>query len=503
MTRAPDTLRFKPLGIDTAYDHVVFMHARCHVCRAEGFEAQTRIVVHAHGKSLIATLNIINDGLLDADGISLSLGAQHTLGLEDGDPVSVSHVPFLHSASLVRGKIFGQRLGRADMQAIIDDAVAGRLSELHLASFVTACAGEHLDIDEIVALTEAMVTAGERLTWPHAVVVDKHCVGGLPGNRTTPIVVAIGTACGLVMPKTSSRAITSPAGTADTMEVLAPVNLDLPGMRRVVEQTGGCLVWGGAMLLSPADDVLIRVERPLDLDSDGQLVASILSKKIAAGSNRVLIDLPVGPTAKMRSIEAANRVSGRLVAVGRALGIEVTPMVTDGLQPIGRGIGPALEARDVVQVLTNEKIAPADLRNRALLLAARLLELGGKAAPGQGAQLAAATLDSGRAWTQFQRICAAQGGLREIPVAPLVHIVRATRAGRVSGIDNRVLARIAKLAGAPTSPVAGLDLHVHLDTWVERDQPLFSIHAAAPGELRYARTYQTEHTDVIVIEEES
>jgi thymidine phosphorylase len=271
----------------------------------------------------------------------------------------------------------------------------------------------------------------------------------------------------------------------------------------VVEQTGGCLVWGGAMSLSPADDVLIRVERPLDLDSDGQLVASILSKKIAAGSNRVLIDLPVGPTAKMRSIEAANRVSGRLVAVGRALGIEVTPMVTDGLQPIGRGIGPALEARDVVQVLKNEKNAPADLRERALLLAARLLELGGKAAPGQGAALAAATLDSGRAWTQFQRICTAQGGLREIPVAPLVHTVRATRAGRVTGIDNRVLARIAKLAGAPTSPVAGLDLHVHLDTWVERDQPLFSIHADAPGELRYARTYQAEHTDVIVIEEES
>ncbi|MCC2636445.1 MAG: putative thymidine phosphorylase [Moraxellaceae bacterium] len=498
MTTAPATLRFKPLGIDTAYEHIVFMHAGCHVCRAEGFFAQTRIVVHAGDKSLIATLYVINDGLLSQDEISLSMGAQHFLGIAEGDPVSVSHVPYLRSASLIRAKIYGERLDRSAMQAIIDDTVTGRLSELHLSAFVTACAGDNLDLDEIVALTEAMVAAGERLSWPHEIVVDKHCVGGLPGNRTTPIVVAIVTACGLIMPKTSSRAITSPAGTADTMEVLAPVNLDLGAMRRVVEDTGGCLVWGGAMQLSPADDVLIRVERPLDLDSDGQLVASILSKKIAAGSNRVLIDLPVGPTAKIRSIEAAKRVSSRLEEVGRRVGIDVRTLITDGMQPVGRGIGPALEARDVLQVLRNEPGAPADLRERSLLLAGKVLEMGGKA---DGAALAAETLASGDAWRQFLRICEAQGGLREVPVAPLLHTVVAAATGRVANIDNRVLARIAKLAGAPQSVAAGVDLHVDLDDWVERGQPLFSIHAQAPGELRYARAFQAEHPNVILVEE--
>lgn len=502
-TTAPATLRFKPLGIDTAYEHIVFMHADCPVCRAEGFFAQARVTVTAGDKSLIATLNIINDGLLQPDELSLSLGAERNLGLETGDAVSVSHVPFLRSTSLLRAKIFGQRLDREGMQAIINDTVTGRLSELHLAAFVTACAGERLDSREMVALTEAMVAAGERLSWPHEIVVDKHCVGGLPGNRTTPIVVAIVTACGLVMPKTSSRAITSPAGTADTMEVLTPVNLDLATMRRVVEQTGGCLAWGGAMQLSPADDVLIRVERPLDLDSDGQLVASILSKKIAAGSNRVLIDMPVGPTAKIRSIEAANRVAGHLVNVGRELGIEVHPLVTDGLQPVGRGIGPALEARDVVQVLRNDAAAPADLRDRGLLLAGHVLELGGKAVAGQGLAMATEVLRSGRAWRQFQAICEAQGGLREIPQAPLVHTIRASGPGRVVGIDNRVLARVAKLAGAPQSPAAGVDLHVHLDDWVEKDQPLYSIHAEAPGELRYAQAFQAQHRHVIQVEEAS
>ncbi|HET8731062.1 MAG TPA: thymidine phosphorylase family protein [Moraxellaceae bacterium] len=498
MSNAPATLRFKPLGIDTAYEHIVFMHAGCHVCRAEGFFAQTRVVVRAGDKSLIATLNIINDGLLDLGEVSLSMGAQHYLGIKAGDPVSVTHVPYLRSASMIRAKIYGERLDRAAMRSIIDDTVTGRLSELHLSAFVTACAGERLDLDEIVALTEAMVAAGERLTWPHDVVVDKHCVGGLPGNRTTPLVVAIVTANGLVMPKTSSRAITSPAGTADTMEVLTRVDLDVPSMRRVVESTGGCMVWGGAMQLSPADDVLIRVERPLDLDSDGQLVASILSKKIAAGSNRVLIDMPVGPTAKIRNIEAARRVSGRLEEVGRRLGIAVQTVITDGLQPVGRGIGPALEARDVVQVLQNQAGAPADLRDRALLLAAKVLEMGGKPNP---VALAAETLSSGRAWAQFQRICESQGGLREIPVAPLMHTVTASQTGRVANIDNRVLARIAKLAGAPQSAAAGVDLHIDLDDWVERGQPLFSIHAQAPGELRYAQAFQSDHPNVIVIEE--
>jgi thymidine phosphorylase len=496
---APATLRFKPLGLDTAYEHLVLMHADCPVCRAEGFAAQTRVVVEAGGKSLIATLCIVSDGLLSAEELSLSLGAERELALKAGDSVAVSHVPVLRSTSLLRAKIYGQRLDRAAMQTIIDDTVAGRLSELHLSAFVTACAGERLDTDETIALTEAMLAVGERLHWPAEVVVDKHCVGGLPGNRTTPIVVAIVTACGLTMPKTSSRAITSPAGTADVMGVLTRVDLDIPALRHVVETTGGCLAWGGAIALSPADDILIRVERPLDLDSDGQLVASVLSKKIAAGSTHALIDLPVGPTAKVRSNEAAERLSARLVTVGQALGIAVQTIITDGRQPVGRGIGPALEARDVLQVLRNDPAAPADLRERALLLSARVLEMAGRCA--DGAALARDTLQSGRAWRQFQAICAAQGGLHEVPVAPLTHTVTADRAGRVASFDNRVLARIAKLAGAPQSPVAGVDLLVHLDDVVAAGQPLFVIHAAAPGELRYARAFLDSQPGVIRLEE--
>ncbi|MCV6606385.1 MAG: thymidine phosphorylase, partial [Porticoccaceae bacterium] len=210
-------------------------------------------------------------------------------------------------------------------------------------------------------------------------MLDKHCVGGLPGNRTTPVVTAIIAANDLTMPKTSSRAITSPAGTADTMETITTVQLEFEQMRNVVETEGACLAWGGSVSLSPTDDIVIRVERALDLDSEGQLVASVISKKVAAGSKQVLIDIPVGPTAKVRSQAMAQNLRRLLEKTGAALGLEVRTVVTDGSQPIGTGIGPALEARDVLQVLANDGHAPQDLREKSLLLAGEMLEMAEKA----------------------------------------------------------------------------------------------------------------------------
>ena len=217
------------------------------------------------------------------------------------------------------------------------------------------------------------------------------------GNRTTPIVVSIVAALGLKMPKTSSRAITSPAGTADTMETMAPVDLDTAAIRRVVEREGGCIVWGGSVRLSPADDILIRVERALDLDAEGQMIASVLSKKIAAGSTHLVLDLPLGPTAKVRTPEAAERLSRALSSVAEHFGLKTKCIVSDGTQPVGRGIGPALEAHDVLAVLQNAPQFPLDLRERAISLAGALLELAGLASGGNGAGLAASTLDDGRA----------------------------------------------------------------------------------------------------------
>jgi len=270
-------------------------------------------------------------------------------------------------------------------------------------------------------------------------------------------------------------------------------------MRRVVEREGGCIVWGGAMQLSPADDILIGVERPLDFDSEGQLVASVLSKKIAAGSTHVVIDIPVGPTAKLRTMEAASLLEARLRHVASAFGLEIRIMQTDGAQPVGRGIGPGLEARDVLAVLQNQQDAPADLAARAVELAARLLELMGACAEGQGLATAQGLLTSGAAWAKFQAICEAQGGMRGLAVAPYRAEVTAAREGRVTRIDNRRLAKVAKLAGAPHDPLAGVDFLSPLGTRVAAGQPLYLIHAETPGELNYALSYARAHPDIIAL----
>jgi thymidine phosphorylase len=491
--------RARRLGIDAGQEAVIYLHRDSEVCRAEGFQTETRVSVRIGTCSILATLNVMSSPLLGVDDAGLSEAAWTRLAAVDGGAVEVTHPRPLESLRHVRAKIHGRRLDAPALSAVVGDIAAGRYSDIELASFLTACGGDRLDRREMIDLTLAMVATGDRLEWGRTPVMDKHSVGGLPGNRTTLVVVPIVTAAGVTMPKTSSRAITSPAGTADTMEVLAPVELSQAELRRVVEQEGGCIAWGGAARLSPADDVLIRVERPLDLDSTGQLVASVLSKKAAAGATHVLIDLPVGPTAKIRSVAEAEEVSAHLREVGRAIGIEILPVMTDGAQPVGRGLGPALEARDALAVLRGQADAPPDLRERSLLLAGYLLEMGGAVVVGGGQALAREILRDGRAWAKFQAICRAQGGLREPPVAGFTRALSAGAAGRVTRIDNRRLGRVAKLAGAPRDPAAGLVLHARLGDAVEPGQPLFTVHAASAGALEYALAYARSQDEIVTV----
>ncbi|HEX6833493.1 MAG TPA: thymidine phosphorylase family protein [Rudaea sp.] len=499
---ATSTVRVRRIGIDTYLEPVAYLRADAPVCRSEGFESQSRVELRSQNRMVVATLNVVATASLTPlaiDEAGLSESAWRALGAADGDSIIIAHAAPTDSFSHVRAKIFGRAFDRETLRPVIADIVSGRYSNIEMATFLTACAGDHLDRDETVALTRTMVEVGSRLSWPKRPVMDKHCIGGLPGNRTSLLVVPIVAALGVTIPKTASRAITSPAGTADTMETLAPVALDARAIRRVVEGEGGCIVWGGAVNLSPADDILIRVERVIDLDSDAQLVASVLSKKVAVGSTHVLIDIPVGPTAKIRSRAAASKLSERLVGVGTALGLAVDPLVSDGRQPIGRGIGPALEARDVLAVLRNEAHAPDDLREHALALAARLLESAGVAGPGEGIVLARHALADGSAWRKFEAIADAQGGLRMPGVAAYRHSIAVPRAGIVTAIDCRRLSRIAKLAGAPRAPVAGLDLHVRLGARVDAGQPLYTLHADSPGELAYALAYAEHQDDVIAL----
>jgi len=306
-----ETLRLRKICIDTYRENVAYLHRDCPVYRSEGFQALNKIEIHKadDGTPVIAVLNVVDDEhILAPDELGLSEQAFTQLGLADGVDVQVAHARPPASLQAVHKKIAGERLTLDEYRGITLDIKGNRYSKIEIAAFLVSCTETGMERAEVLSLTRAMVETGKRLDWSEPLVVDKHCIGGIPGNRTSMLVVPIVAAHGMLIPKTSSRAITSPAGTADTMAVLAHVELSPDQLHNIVRRERACLAWGGKARLAPVDDILISVERPLSLDSPGQMVASILAKKVAAGATHLLIDIPVGPTAKVRSRSAALRL---------------------------------------------------------------------------------------------------------------------------------------------------------------------------------------------------
>jgi thymidine phosphorylase len=480
-------LRLRRLPVDTYHEAVAYLPRRSTVYRPSEFQALAKVEVRAGDRRVIAVLNVIDhDTVLAPDEVGLSQQGFDQFGVAEGTAVEVVQAARPESLEAVRRKIQGEELTAGELDAVIRDIAAMRYSKMEIGAFLVASAS-FLSTIEVLELTRAMARVGRKLAWSNGPVVDKHCIGGIPGNRTSMIVVPIVAAHGLMIPKTSSRAITSPAGTADTMEVLARVDLSIAEMQEVVRAESGCLVWGGHVNLSPADDILISVERPLAIDTPEQMVASILSKKLAAGSSRLVIDIPVGPSAKIRSESAAVRLRKLFEFVGDRLGLHIDVMLTDGAQPIGRGIGPALEVRDVLKVLQGEADAPADLRRRSIDLAGRILEFDPALRGGSGAERARELLDSGAALAKMQRIIDAQGrSTASIPLGPLSREITATHDGVVTVIDCYRIGRIARLAGAPNDKGAGIDLLKKVGERVERGEPLYRIHACLPVDYGFA-----------------
>lgn len=484
-------LKLRKVAIDTYRENVAYLHRECPLYRSEGFQALNKIeVCDGPGRpQVIAVLNIVDDTQIVApDELGLSEQTFEQLSIAEGDPVTIDHARPPGSLRAVHAKIAGETLCQEDFLQIAQDIVNNRYSKIEIAAFLVSCAESGMERDEMLFLTEAMVETGDRLDWGEPLVVDKHCIGGIPGNRTTMLIVPIVAAHGMLMPKTSSRAITSPAGTADTMEVLADVNLKPEKLKEIARRQRGFVAWGGTSNLSPVDDILIAVERPLALDSRGQMIASILSKKIAAGSTHLLIDIPVGPSAKMHTQGDALHLRKLFEYVGDRVGMQMDVVITDGRQPVGNGVGPALEARDVLQVLQNDPLAPVDLKEKALQLAGRILEFDPDVRGGQGYHLARDLLESGRAWKKMQDIIAAQGANPTPPgEARLRFDVLAPKAGVVTAIDNLQIARIARLAGAPMDKTAGIDLYKKLQEHVKKDEPLYSIFAEFHADFEFAK----------------
>ena len=414
-----------------------------------------------------------------------------SLGLKDKEIVEVMPARKPLSIDYIKKKLDGLALNKKEIEQIVWDIVHNKLSDIELTYFVAACYSKELSMEETVLLTKAMASHGDALKLKRYPIMDKHCVGGVCGNRTTMIIVPIIAAAGLTMPKTSSRSITSPAGTADTAEVLAPVSFSIQKMKDIVEKTNGCFVWGGALNLAPADDRIIKLEKPLTIDAKSQLLASVLAKKMSVSATHLLVDIPAGKGSKISSMEKARRLKRDFISICKKLGIKVKVIITDGKEPIGNGIGPALEARDVLWILRNDSRGPEDLRKKALVMAGLMLEMAGKAKRGCGCRMALDILESGDAYKKIVEIIKAQGGREADPdsikLAPVAYDYRAYKNGAVKELSNRAISKTARVAGAPEDKGAGIYLHKHVNDRVKKGEIIFTIYAQNETKLSYAK----------------
>jgi len=439
---------------------------------------------------VLSTIVDIVKGIVNEKEIAVSSELQEILKLKSGSKVEVNLATPPKSLSFIKEKLNGNILSRVKINQIIGDIVDNSLSESEIALFISAVYEKGMTMGEIINLTKAIRDSGKLLNLNHnRIIVDKHSIGGIPGNRTTPLVVSICAAAGLTIPKSSSRAITSAAGTADVIETIARVDFSIKEMKKIVEKTNGCMIWGGALGFVTADDKMIKVEKMLKIDPEPQLLASIMSKKLAVGSKYIIIDLPYGIGAKVTKKKALE-LKRKFEYLGRYFKRKLRCVLTDGSQPIGNGIGPILELIDVIKILNPKEVGPQDLEEKSIFLAGNLLEMSGKAQPGHGKAMAREILDSGKAFAKFKEIIHAQhGSLKNLSPGKYWKNIVSTKQGTISKIENKEINSLARIAGCPLDRAAGLYLHVHVGDKVEKGEKILTVYAESDVRLREALRY--------------
>ncbi len=449
-------------------------------------------IVQKNGKEIHAPVDI-TDSMLAENELGLFEEVARFLNVKNDSVVTVSAAQKPHSVHSIRKKIDKSRLSTEELFEIVKDIESNRLSEIEVASFITAVQINGFDLEETVAMTQALIDTGSRIDFGEKMVLDKHSIGGTNG-RATMVVVPIIAAAGYHIPKTSSRSITSAAGTADAMECLCPVTLSLEKVKKITAKTGGVIAWGGAINLAPADDKIIKIEHPLSLDPKGQVIASVMAKKASVGAKFLVIDIPVGPDTKIKNRADAEDIAYKFLEVGKRVGIKVEVILTDGSRPSGNAFGPCLEAKLALQVLEGKVFD--SMAKKSLELAGSLLELAGDCRQGEGYAKAKGLLESKKALRKMQEIIRAQGGdivsSTQVPQAQYRYTVLAENETEILHINLKSCIEIARTAGAPGDKQAGLMLRVETGQKVAKGAPLFEIHAQNKRKLALARELAKE-----------
>lgn len=447
-------------------------------------------------RSTTALLNI-SDTFVEPGEVVLLGNVISRIGTSDGEEVNVVFASSPESVRSIRKKMDGEKLTKDEITGIVVDILDCRLSKIEVSAWLTALYINGMDVEEISAFTEAMVDTGDRIQFDRSPVYDFHSMGGVPGNKITPIVVSIVAAAGMMIPKTSSRAISSACGTSDFVETFCNVELDTASLKRIAEEVGGVLAWGGSMNLAPVDDMVIKIEHPLGINPRAQMLASILSKKVAIGATHLVVDIPTGAGTKVPTLEVARAYARDFMDLGEKLNIHIECAITYADQPIGNAIGPILEARECIRILEGTK-HPSSVIEKACDIAGIVLEMGGMV---NGGEKARQILESGAAMKKFREIVAAQGGNYDIKSEDLVpgkfmlEFV-SIKAGYVHSIGNKDLVSIAKAAGAPGDKGAGIILFRKKGQRVEKGDVLMQIYGDNEAKVIRARELAVKYQPI-------
>lgn len=455
--------------------------------RKLGLNPGDRVRVRTRGAAVTSildtTINMVSPG-------QIGIFTEALRELKDAKSVDVLHAPKPLSIAYIKRMMDNQKLTEDQIRSIVRDIVDNNLSDVELSAYVTTSYIHNMDAQETEWLTRAMIETGDRIHFDTHPVVDKHSIGGVPGNKVSMLVVPIVAAGGLLIPKTSSRAITGAGGTADLMELLAPVEFSADEIKDLTETAGGVIAWGGATNIAPADDKLIRAEYALSIDPYSQMLASIMAKKGAVGADAVVVDMPTGPGTKLPSIENGRTLAKDLMDLGDRLGIRVECAMTFGGSPVGRTVGPALEVKEALTMLESG-IGPNSLREKSLGLAGILLEMGGVAAKGEGYHVAEEILTSGKAHKKMMKIIEAQGGdpsvkSSDIEVGEHQKQILSPTSGYIVAFYNKRVVEIARAAGAPADKKAGVIIHRKMGELVKKGEPLLTICSSTDWDLECA-----------------
>ena len=446
-----------------------------------GIQPGDKVELSWKGGTVVASANYSRHKVEKGE-IGLFKEVWHKRSIQEGEIIKVHELARPASVLAIRKKMLGGKLSYEEIRSIIEDIVNDRIGTAEITYFVASGFLRRYSDEELYFLTKSIAETGDELRFPDKVIADKHSVGGLAGNRTTMIAIPIIASCGITIPKTSSRAITSPSGTADTMEVLAPVALSTKRIKEVVKKAHACLVWGGSVNLAPADDKIIQVSHPLSLEPYTKMVVSIMAKKVAMGVTHLVIDMPYGPTTKIPDLKTAKQIKRTFEYLGKRFSMKIDVEMIHADEPVGRGVGPMLEARDVLLVLQQKSWRPLDLEKKAVRLAGRLLEMCKKAKKGKGEAMALRALTTGAALTKMRQIIGLQGGRANVDSEELLKNVRrfrvfAEKSGTIKQVSSRTIDQIARILGAPYDKKAGIYVHCRVGQKVKKGDKLFTMYS--------------------------